>query len=51
MINYYVWIHSDNHNCCYKQKKCKYCLNLMKNFDEFSIISQILDIYFDKNIN
>lgn len=41
----YVWIHSENHNCCYKQKKCNECLKLMNNFNELSIIKDIINIY------
>jgi ADP-heptose:LPS heptosyltransferase len=43
----YTWIHSNEHNCCYKQTKCEECLNLMNGFDEFSIIKDILDLYLE----
>ena len=40
----YMWIHSKEHNCCYKKKKCNECLKLMKNFDEYIIVSKILKL-------
>lgn len=40
----YIWIQSEQHNCCFKKSKCEDCLNLMKNFDEYSIIENIIKL-------
>lgn len=40
----YVWIHSKEHNCCFQQKKCSECIKLMNEFNELSIINDILKL-------